>query len=160
VHDRGASERHSIVSGVEQAAYFEPFLTERPDGFSEPFATRLKANMLIPAVSYGQAQRVRRQLRRQMSAVAARFDAFMTPATPSPAPRTLKHTGDAVFQSPWSNLGFPAISIPIGLSKSRMPMGIQLISGPFRDGALLRVAHWCERALAVSLAPPLAYAAA
>jgi len=56
-------------------------------------------------------------------------------------------TGDPSFCTLWTLLGFPAITIPTGLS-ARSALRNQL-AGPAReDIRLLRVARWCEAAVA------------
>ena len=74
-----------------------------------------------------------------------------TPATRSscrrrsgPAPDT-STTGDPAFNSPWSFLGLPAVSFPIGLSPDGLPLALQLVGiGPGVDLDLLETASWCE----------------
>ena len=49
-----------------------------------------------------------------------RVDALVTPATLGPAPDP-STTGDPAFNSPWSYLGFPTVSFPIGFSADGCP---------------------------------------
>jgi amidase len=83
------------------------------------------------------------------------FDVIMTPSTTSPAPRDLSTTGDPRFQIPWTSCGFPSITLPSGLSRSGLPMGVQLAASPFAEEALLRAARWCEQVLDTRLTPPV-----
>jgi Asp-tRNA(Asn)/Glu-tRNA(Gln) amidotransferase A subunit family amidase len=46
----------------------------------------------------------------------------------------------------WSLLGFPALSIPVGVA-GRLPMGLQLAAPQAHDDRLLAVAAWCEARL-------------
>ena len=84
------------------------------------------------------------------------FDVLLTPSTPTPAPRDLNTTGNAMFQSPWTACGFPTITLPSGLSVSGLPLGTQLASAPFDEVTLLASAHWCEQVLGFSMTPPVA----
>jgi aspartyl-tRNA(Asn)/glutamyl-tRNA(Gln) amidotransferase subunit A len=70
-------------------------------------------------------------------------DALITPAAPGPAPDR-STTGDPAFNSPWSYVGFPTVSIPIGFSADRLPLAVQLIGKPGEDMNLLKIAEWCE----------------
>jgi len=146
---------HTTISQSEMSAYHEELVQDHPEAISPDLRASLRAGMFITAVKYLQAQRVRRRFRAQMEALASRFDVLLTPTTPSPAPRDLTTTGDPVFQNTWTNLGFPTVTLPSGLSKSGMPLGVQLISPPFTDAALFSVASWCEGVLQVWLVPPL-----
>jgi Asp-tRNA(Asn)/Glu-tRNA(Gln) amidotransferase A subunit family amidase len=41
-------------------------------------------------------------------------------------------------------MGWPAITLPSGLSKERLPLGIQLVGAPFAERMLFLVARWAE----------------
>ena len=146
---------HRIVMNVECAAFHEEFFKERADDYRPRVRNVIESGMLIPGVRYLQAQRMRRHFREELSAMASKMDALLTPSTPAPAPRDLNTTGDAVFQSPWTFAGLPTVTIPSGLSQSGLPLGIQLEGTPFEEARLLAVARWCEAALGVELVPPL-----
>ncbi|MBI4233562.1 MAG: amidase [Chloroflexi bacterium] len=143
-----------VVFNVECAAYHEEVFRERAAEYSPMLRRMLESAFLVPGVRYVQAQRLRRQFRREIEALAGTVDVFLTPSTPAPAPRDLSNTGDASFQGPWTFSGLPSISIPSGLARSGVPMGLQLVAAPFAEERLLAVARWCERVLDVRLRPP------
>jgi len=74
------------------------------------------------------------------------FDAVLSPAAPAAAPKGLDTTGDPSCCTLWSLLGFPAITIPVGLVAG-MPIGMQLAAAAGADDRLLSVAAWCESRL-------------
>ena len=147
------SAAHMIVTEVECAAFHEALFKERADDYGPKLRAIIEAGMLVPGVRYLQAQRMRSRYREEMAAMAGKVDALLTPTTPTPAPQDLSTTGDAVFQSPWTSCGLPTITIPSGLSRSGLPLGIQLGGSHFGEARLLGVARWCESALGVELAP-------
>lgn len=149
-----AAER--VVYGAEIAAFHEKVMRHDPELFRPSMRSSVQVGLLTPASYYLQAQRLRYRFRKDMEQITARYDALMTPTTPTPAPKGLGSAGSAVFQSPWSFSGFPTLSVPSGLTQTGLPLGIQLIAGPFAEAQLLQVGHWCERALDVQLYPPLA----
>ena len=149
-----AAESQRIVMNVECAAFHEEWFRHRADEYGPRLRANIEMGLLIPAVTYLQAQRLRRQFRRDLTRLAAGVDALLTPATPAPAPRDLTTTGDAAFQAPWTSAGLPTIVIPSGLAGDGLPLGIQLAGPPFAEGRLLAVAGWCEAALGVDLRPP------
>jgi aspartyl-tRNA(Asn)/glutamyl-tRNA(Gln) amidotransferase subunit A len=110
--------------------------------------------MLVSGVEYLQAQRLRREFRRDMVELAKQFDVLLTPATPDIAPRDLNTTGDAAFQSPWTSSGLPTITVPTGLSEAGLPLAIQLAASPFEEGKLLAAARWSEAVCGAALRPP------
>jgi Asp-tRNA(Asn)/Glu-tRNA(Gln) amidotransferase A subunit family amidase len=112
----------------------------------------VQAGQLIPAASYVQAQRVRRRFRDGMAGLLAQVDALLTPTASNVAPGIMT-TGDASFQAPWTQIGLPAISLPIGLNAEGLPGAVQLAGSTSGDAALLRVARWVEAA--IGPLPPL-----
>jgi len=49
------------------------------------------------------------------------------------------------YTSPFNLTGLPAIAIPCGFTKSGLPIGLQLATGPWREALLLRAARAYER---------------
>ena len=143
-----------IVSSVEAAAVHEEHFRTRADEYGPRIRNSIEMGMLVPAVSYLQAQRLRREFQQDMIAALSSVDAALLPSAPAPAPRDLNTTGDAVFQVPWTSSGLPSVSIPSGLSADGLPLGVQLAGLPLQEGPLLGVARWCETALDVNLWPP------
>ena len=149
-----AHSSQRIVMNTEAAAFHEEFFRRRADEYGPVLRSSIEVGMLIPAVRYIQAQRMRRQFRQDMVEMVKGVDVVLTPTTPAPAPRDLNTTGDPVFQSPWTSCGLPTIALPSGLATSGLPLSVQLGGLPFEEGKLLAFAGWCENSLGTSLSPP------
>ena len=143
-----------LISNVEAAAFHQEWYQDRADEYGPKIRSNIEMGLLVSGVDYLQAQRLRRQLRKDLAEMVRRVDAVLMPTTPAPAPQDLTTTGDAVFQAPWTSAGLPTITIPSGLAGSGLPLGVQLAGLPFAEGKLLGVARWCEEALRVDLWPP------
>jgi amidase len=52
----------------------------------------------------------------------------------------------AVLTSAFNISGLPAISLPLHIAPSGLPLGVQFVTGPFDEAGLLRVAGQVERA--------------
>ncbi len=50
------------------------------------------------------------------------------------------------YTSPFNLTGLPAISIPCGVDANGLPIGLQLVAGPWAEPRLLRIARAYERA--------------
>lgn len=74
-------------------------------------------------------------------------DAIITPSARGIAPEGITATGDPVFCSLWTLVGFPALNLPLLGDSGGLPIGLQLVGAPGRDEKLLRTA----RALIASL---------
>ena len=146
---------HRVLMTVEAAAAHQQWFTDRADDYSPNVRGVIEQGMLVPGVSYVQAQRVRRAFRRDLEEALRSFDVVLTPTTAAPAPRDLSSTGDPMYQTPFTFAGLPSISLPSGLSAAGLPFGIQLAAGPFAEETLLAAAHWCEGVIDVKLSPPV-----
>ena len=143
-----------IVSNVEAATFHEEAFRDRADEYGPRIRSSIEAGMLVPGVRYLQAQRLRRSFRADMVAALEGVDVALMPATTEPAPRDRSTTGDAVFQAPWTSAGLPTIVLPSGMSRSGLPLAVQLAGLPFQEGKLLGSARWCENVLQTRLWPP------
>jgi len=116
----------------------------------------LDQGRLVPAADYLDAQRLRRALCREFRQVWNEVDCLLLPATPDTAPRigqtTVRIAGrdaDARLEATrllrgFNLLGLPALSMPCGLSASRLPVGLQIVGPPFDEALILRVAAALE----------------
>ena len=145
---------HRVIMNVECASFHEELFKERRAEYGPVLTGTIETGMVTPAVRYVEAQRLRRRFKDDMSNLAGEVDVLLTPTASAPAPRDLNTTGDMSFQSPWTFVGLPTISIPSGLSSTGLPLGLQLIGRPFDESRLLAVARWCEETLGVELTPP------
>lgn len=138
---------HRVVMSVEMAAVHQRVFMERADDYAPRVRETIEAGLIIPGITYVQSQRIRRRFRKSLEEVTGAYDILLTPTTATPAPRDLGTTGDPSFQTPWTTVGFPTISLPIGLNSDGMPLGIQLATGRFLECKLLAAANWCETVL-------------
>jgi len=141
----------------EATAYHLPTLRQRPEDYSPAVRERLELGAMTPAVSYIQAQRLRRQITDAMLTVMDDVDFLAMPTTPTAA--TLLEadltTGDDAdpellaalinFTGPFDLTGFPALSVPCGFTANGLPVGLQLVGRPFAEAALLAAARAYER---------------
>lgn len=156
-----AHETLRTILLAECAAYHRERFAERQDDYGPRIRSTIERGLALSATDYALALQRRLALQREMAHPdssgypAAPYDALLTPATPAPAPRDLTTTGDPFMQSPWSLLGFPAISLPTGLSADGLPLAIQLVGAPDDEPRLLWTARWCEQVLDFRFRPPL-----
>jgi Asp-tRNA(Asn)/Glu-tRNA(Gln) amidotransferase A subunit family amidase len=144
-----------IVMHVEAATVHADLFRRHADLYRPKLRATIESGSLIPAVSYMQAQRIRRQFRQDMTRVFQQVDFLLAPAAMGPAPRDLTTTGDASFNAPSSFSGLPAITIPSGLNAAGLPLAIQFMGPAFAEDRLLAAAHWCEATLDLYLKPPI-----
>jgi Asp-tRNA(Asn)/Glu-tRNA(Gln) amidotransferase A subunit family amidase len=143
------------VARSEAAAFHRDLYGKHAAEYPKHIGEAVKAGLGLTAVDYLAAQAHRRAFRADMSVVAARYDAIVSPTAAGPAPKGLDSTGDPYFCAPWSSAGMPSISLPTGLAADGLPFAVQLTAMPWGEARLLAAAAWCERALGFSEKPRL-----
>ena len=128
--------------------------------------SRMEPGFAASAVDYVRALAARAPLVRRFCAeMFADADLLALPTCPVPTPGIAETDtgGDARFTAvanrlgilvgPFNLLGLPAISVPAGLDRRGLPVGVQLVAPPFAEGLLLRATHALE-SIGGILAPP------
>ncbi|WP_224825810.1 Asp-tRNA(Asn)/Glu-tRNA(Gln) amidotransferase subunit GatA [Cognatishimia sp. MH4019] len=138
----------------------EMYEKTRAEGFGPEVQRRIMVGTYVLSAGfydayYNRARKVRTLIKKDFEDVFAQgVDAILTPATPSAA-FGLGEMKDAdpvqmylndVFTVTVNLAGLPGISVPAGLDKQGLPLGLQLIGKPFEEGELLQFAHTLERA--------------
>jgi aspartyl-tRNA(Asn)/glutamyl-tRNA(Gln) amidotransferase subunit A len=101
---------------------------------------------------YVKAQQVRALIRKDYDEAFAQVDVVALPTSPTVAFKLGERTADPlqmylsdVFTAAANLAGLPAISMPCGLTKEKLPVGLQLTARPFDEATLLRAADVLER---------------
>jgi Asp-tRNA(Asn)/Glu-tRNA(Gln) amidotransferase A subunit family amidase len=172
-----AGAEHVVSATVIKLA-LEGFPSRKPELVQEvgphlsPIGRALgKYNLLLPAAALAGADRVRAQLRRSLARAFEDVDVLAWPTVPAPPPpiedprvdlpsgRVPADFGN-VRQGGIANLaGVPGISVPCGLTASRLPIALQLLAPWGEDERLLDIAELLEQATDrrhVEAVPPVA----
>lgn len=146
-----ASAAGLIVSRCEAAALHRSLALDRFLYWDE-VAEQLEAAERITAVDYLDAQRVRGQLAERLVGCFEHADVLAMPTTLSVAPRLDEYERYLMTLArnaiPWSFVGFPAMSVPIGLVDG-LPVGLQLVAPPHRERMLVASGLALEDAVGV-----------
>jgi Asp-tRNA(Asn)/Glu-tRNA(Gln) amidotransferase A subunit family amidase len=89
---------------------------------------------------YIAAQRKAEAMRVWMDEAFTQFDVILTLSSAGEAPRSLTNTGDARFNSLWTLLYTPCVTLPRGFGPNGLPVGIQLVCRRFEDEKLFAFA--------------------
>ena len=102
---------------------------------------------------YLKAQKVRTLIRQDFLDAFEKVDTILTPVAPTPAFGLGEKLDDPlqmylsdIFTIPVNLAGTCAMSLPCGMSKENLPIGLQLIGQPFAEEQILRVGHAYEQA--------------
>ena len=109
---------------------------------------------------YVKAQKLRSLILDDFVQAYKKVDVILTPTAPTPAFAIGDKMDDPiamylndVFTVPVNLAGLPAISVPVGLSADKLPLGLQLIGKPFDEKRLLQVAQVLEKSAALKNDP-------
>ncbi len=138
----------------------EMYEKTRAEGFGHEVQRRVMVGTYVLSAGfydayYNRARKVRTLIKKDFEDVfAAGVDAILTPATPSAsfglgemteADPVQMYLND-VFTVTVNLAGLPGISVPAGLDKQGLPLGLQLIGRPWEEGDLLNTAYALENA--------------
>ncbi len=131
----------------------------RAEGFGAEVKRRIMIGTYVLSAGYydayyKKAQRVRWLIRDDFNQAFEKVDAILTPTAPSaafgfdykPSNPVEMYLND-VFTVPTSLAGLPGISIPGGVNKDGLPLGLQLIGKAFDEETVLNVAYALETAI-------------
>ncbi len=109
---------------------------------------RIRDGEGIPLADYIEAQRLAEAMRAWADETLARYDVVLTPAAAGEAPEGLAATGSAEFNSLWTLLYTPCLTLPHGAGPRGLPLGVQLVAERYEDERLFAAAGWVEATLA------------
>ena len=128
---------------------------------AEGFGAEVKRRIMIGTYAlsagyydayYLKAQKVRQLIYQDFVSAFGKVDAILTPTAPSPAFAVGDETDPVsmylndVFTVPASLAGLPGISVPAGLSRDGLPLGLQLLTKRWDEETLFRTAGVLEEA--------------
>ena len=142
----GIKESHRIVFMTEDSRYYGPLVDRTPDLISKSLTERIKIGNAITARTYLEAVAAREVYYAEIEGILKRYTALLVPSSPGPAPKGLHSTGNSVFNSLWTLLGVPCVSIPL-FTHDSLPFGAQLVGRRREEGKLLATARWLSRHL-------------
>ncbi|MCI0451137.1 MAG: Asp-tRNA(Asn)/Glu-tRNA(Gln) amidotransferase subunit GatA [Candidatus Latescibacteria bacterium] len=136
---------------------YDVYAKTREEGFGREVKRRVLLGTYVLSAGYydayyRRAQQVRSLIIRDFAEAFQKCDVIALPTSPTPAFKLGDKTDDPilmylndVFTIPVNLAGLPGISVPCGLSKEKLPIGLQLIGRAFDETTLLRVAAGMER---------------
>jgi aspartyl-tRNA(Asn)/glutamyl-tRNA(Gln) amidotransferase subunit A len=144
---RQAAQMNGLMTPSDGAAFHRDRLQTNPDGFGADVLFRLRTGAAYNSTEYSLARQKQDILRRQFYRFFDEYDLLLTPTVPISAP--VRGSADAVararlltrFTAPFNLTGLPALSVPCGLTREGLPVGLQLVTRPWAEARLLR-AGW------------------
>ena len=145
------------VRAMEADGLIEMYRKTRSRGFGPEVKRRIMLGTFALSAGYydayyGKSQRVRTMIRREMDEAFTKADVLLSPTAPTPAfylddkmDDPLQMYLSDICTIPVNIAGNAALSIPCGVTKEELPVGVQLIGPAFREETLLNVAYAYEQ---------------
>jgi aspartyl-tRNA(Asn)/glutamyl-tRNA(Gln) amidotransferase subunit A len=135
----------------------EMYRRSRDEGFGAEVKRRIMLGTYALSAGYYdayylKAQKVRTLLARDFEEVFRKVDAIVTPTSPTAAFRLGEKSNDPlamyladIYTVTADLAGIPGISIPCGITKEKLPIGLQILGKHFDESTILRIAHAYEQ---------------
>src|SRR3712207_6140525 len=133
------------------------WLKTKANDYAEDVRNMLIEGTKIPAIDYIRAHKLRNELRSELLKILKKVDVIIVPTTIITAPRfndlEISNIDDRVIKIReallrntivFNSTGLPSVSIPVGLSKEGMPVGVQIVGSPFEEEKILSMAYKYE----------------
>ncbi|MFZ3106402.1 MAG: Asp-tRNA(Asn)/Glu-tRNA(Gln) amidotransferase subunit GatA [Candidatus Hydromicrobium sp.] len=152
---------------VEARTLREMYRRSRAEGFGDEVKRRIMIGTYCLSAGYydayyEKAQRVRTLVINDFKKAFEKFDVLISPTSPTTAFKIGEKMEDPltmylsdICTIPVNLAGLPAISIPVGLSDSKLPIGLQIIGNVLREDNVLKVAYSLEKAIGFTGRPGL-----
>ena len=137
----------------------------RSEGFGAEVKRRIMLGSFVLSSGYYDAYylkalRVKGLIKKAFDEAFAKYDVIIAPAAPTTAPKlgeSLKnpiqmYLGD-IYTISVNLAGLPGISLPCGMDKNGLPVGIQMIGDCFKEKNIIRTAYSFEQTRAYTHSP-------
>jgi amidase len=141
-------QAHPVVMNAESARALGWELAHHPEAISEGLRERLAFGLAVDAATLAQARATFEAAQAGFASALGDLDILLTPAAPGEAPEGLDWTGDPAFNYIWTSLHVPCVSVPAGLGRNGLPLGIQVVGRRGDDRAVLAWAGFVAAAIA------------
>jgi aspartyl-tRNA(Asn)/glutamyl-tRNA(Gln) amidotransferase subunit A len=141
-----------VILIAEAYAIHEKNLLTRPLDYARYTYQRMMVGATISAADLTQAFRMRRELSSIINQrILSTFDAIITANGLTPAPRFDEIPADVppkmtLQTMPFNVTGNPALALPTKLSRSGLPLGMQIVGRAFDEPTVLRIGAAFEAA--------------
>jgi aspartyl-tRNA(Asn)/glutamyl-tRNA(Gln) amidotransferase subunit A len=134
----------------------EVYLESKGQGFGDEVKRRIMLGTYALSAGYYdayylKAQKVRTLIKQDFENAFKKVDAIFTPTSPFPAFELGEKIADPlsmylsdIFTVSVNLVGLPAVSVPVGFTKNRLPVGLQIIGKGFEENRILEIAKIYE----------------
>jgi aspartyl-tRNA(Asn)/glutamyl-tRNA(Gln) amidotransferase subunit A len=145
------------LASAESYAYHKDFAERSPELYQPATSARINSGKNISPDDAARAKQELATSRQAIQKIFEQLDVLLTPTGPimPPSIANLKNNPENLRPAellmlrntrPFNVWGIPAISLPCGITKDGMPIGLQLAAAPWKEEIVLRAARAYEQA--------------
>ena len=146
------------VFRAEAFANHAAHLAETPELYLPETRKKLELGARIDAPTYIAARRHLAEMRRGVASLFTEVDVLITPTAPVAAPRlsdypatfdeVLALEGSSILRNtrPFNMFGIPTLTVPCGMTREGLPVGLQIAGPPWQERRILGLARAYEAA--------------
>ena len=143
----------------------ELYTKTRQIGFGDEVKRRIMVGSFILSgdnakVYYDKALSIRDDIKKSFSKVFEKYDLIIGPTTTTPAYDIKEEFNDPsksflddILVIPVNMAGLPGLSLPIGFSKDKLPIGMHIMGKRFDEATIYKLASYIEKELDLDLNP-------
>lgn len=143
----GLAEAQRTVMATEAAETFRELRALHGDRLSPVLRDFIDSGAAMPPARVAAARAQAERCRALLPGAFAWASVLLTPSAIGEAPAGLASTGDPARNRIWTLLGAPCLSLPGATGPAGLPVGVQLVCPPGRDGDLVAAAAAVEARL-------------
>lgn len=135
----------TVVAGEAAAAFEDLISAGRTQEIIDPEGrVGLYAARLISAADYLKCLRIRSMIQAELSGLFEKFEVLVAPSLLIAAPPIAANLNDVFkgggeIEAAGNLAGLPALSVPCGFGKDRLPAGLQIVGKPFDETTVIAV---------------------
>lgn len=153
------SEARETINNAERARSLAWEWASHRQQISPQMTRTIEHGKKISGERYHAALSLAEQCRLELDRILNGFDILLAPCVNGEAPTGLAYAGDPSFQSLWTLLHVPSMSVPAVRGPHGMPVGIQVIARRYADHHLLNCVLWLTSVAGIDGAKRMAEAA-
>ena len=144
------------LSKSNEKNLLDVYLQSRGEGFGDEVKRRIMLGTYVLSAGYYdtyylKAQKIRTLIKQDFDNAFKKVDAIFTPTSPFPAFGLGEKVDDPlsmylsdIFTVSVNLAGLPAVSVPVGYTKEKLPVGLQIIGKPFEENKILEISKIYE----------------
>ena len=143
----GLADAHQVVMNAESARSMAWELANHRDQLSPDLRERLEWGLAHTPNALDAARATLSRARAAFADAVAQVDVLLTPSAPGEAPAGLSWTGDPAFNSIWTAMHVPCVTVPVAMGPTGLPLGLQVVGPMGADALVLAAAQWVRLSL-------------